>query len=205
MKKHSFVLYTSLLDSLNGLSKEDIGDLFLMILEYESKIENFDPKKYSYEANIAFGFIKPQLDINDEKYERHCIARRENGKKGGRPRLQTNNLEKPRKPSRFFNNLEKPDNDNDNDNDNDSIYIPKKKSKEITEEILQETSKRFGVSYEYCLDMVERIKDYEKSHGKRYKDYPATLRNWIKMEKERNPKRKMGVFEQIVSNQNDHV
>jgi hypothetical protein len=67
------------------------------------------------------------------------------------------------------------------------ITINKKpENKNQKEEInFQEISDKLSVSLEKVKDTYERILDYEKSKGlKPYKDYPATIRNWIRKDKD---------------------
>ena len=44
------------------------------------------PEFEDFAVETAFSFIKRTLERDMEAYERKCIARSENGKKGGRPK-----------------------------------------------------------------------------------------------------------------------
>lgn len=81
--KKSFILFTDMRKSVDGLSDEDAGKLFKLILAYESGDEILPTG--SVGTAFTFGF-QPRLDANRESYEKRCEANRANGAKGGRPR-----------------------------------------------------------------------------------------------------------------------
>lgn len=56
----------------------------------------------------------------------------------------------------------------------------KPNSEHISKESLKEISLTVGVEYKDTKRTYERLKDYCASTGKTYKDYTATLRNWIR-------------------------
>ena len=81
-------------------------------------------------ANIAFNFIKMDIDRDTEKWLSTVKRNRHNGSKGGRPKNE--NPEKPIKPSGLLDNPKKPtkpeyDNDYDNEDDYDNDYDSRKK------------------------------------------------------------------------------
>ena len=129
--KNSFVIYHSYLDSLEDLTDEQFGKLFRALFHYEIKREEPD---FTGGLKIAFNFIKQDLDVNLEKYEKKCEKNRLNGLKGGapvgnqnarkQPKTTENNPNNPNNPSGYLNNPKQPkqaeyDNDNENDNDNE--------------------------------------------------------------------------------------
>lgn len=81
--KNSFVLYTSYQEQLSLLTMVQRGVLFTAILAYAS---GDDLPEMDGITNMAFAFIKADIDRDAEKYERTCEARRESGLKGGRPK-----------------------------------------------------------------------------------------------------------------------
>ena len=115
IEKKSFVLFNDLSIPVESLPDEEAGKLFKAIFEYQN---GGVKQELSSSAEMAFIFIKQQLDRNQEKYETICQRNRINGMKGGRP-------EKPKKPSGLIGNPKhpsepkKPDNDNDTGIDND--------------------------------------------------------------------------------------
>ena len=130
MAKNSFVIYHNYRDTLEDLTDEQVGQLFRAIFNYE--IDRTEPK-FSGVLNVAFKFIKKDLDINLTKYENICNRNRKNGQNGGAPVGNQNARKQPKQPKQ-------PDNDNDNDNDNeydnvyeddnDNILVSKKERKE---------------------------------------------------------------------------
>lgn len=50
-------------------------------------------------TQMAFSFIRSQMDRDNEKYESRVAANRENGKKGGRPKKPRGNGENPKNPT----------------------------------------------------------------------------------------------------------
>ena len=70
-------------------------------------------------TQMAFSFIRSQMDRDNEKYESRVAANRENGKKGGRPKKPKGNGENPKNPSVFHKTESNPKNpikSNDKDN-----------------------------------------------------------------------------------------
>ena len=84
--KKSFVLYTEYEEPISDLSDEEAGKLFKEIFAYvRSGTEN----NLEGVAKMAFKFIKKDIDINNQKYAETLEKRREAGKKGGRPKKET--------------------------------------------------------------------------------------------------------------------
>jgi len=81
-KRKSFILYSDLKEKLEILNKEQKGELFQAILEYQCGIEEQD-LDLSDLSRLAFSFIKADLDMNNEKYEKVVAARQEAGSIGG--------------------------------------------------------------------------------------------------------------------------
>ena len=117
--KQSFLLYTDLIHLVSKLPNEKAGELFKFILSY---VNDENPTTEDILIQIAFEPIKQSLKRDLVKYEKICNRNKDNGSKGGRPKLN----DKPKKPTRLIKNPnepKKPDNDNDNDNDNDSVNV----------------------------------------------------------------------------------
>lgn len=96
-KQKSFLIYNDLIHTAKHLSKEQLGDLFLSILEFANGNE------FSIEdpiVKIAFEPVKQTLIRDKQKYEKYIEKQSKNGKKGGRPRKTQKTqpfLEKPKK------------------------------------------------------------------------------------------------------------
>ena len=93
----TFLLNSDLLQKLDKLTLEQKGKLLQAILEFENGIAPvFDDLRVEY----AFDFIRPDLEQNNKKYAATVERNRQNGAKGGRPRLDKN-PENPKNPVGF--------------------------------------------------------------------------------------------------------
>lgn len=127
MKKKSFILYCDYLEHIQKLEDAEAGKLFKAILIYTAEgISQELPKA----ADMAFSFIKAQIDRDSEEYERKCEKLRENGMKGGRPKQnREENQEVNQETKRFDNVPNETINENDkytkdeNNNELDIDYI----------------------------------------------------------------------------------
>lgn len=119
--KNSFVLQTRLNAVVAKLSDKQAGVLFKSILNYavNGTVATFEDSA----VDIAFEFVKQDIDYATAKYEQTCKRNAENGKLGGRPKKQMLNKkavgfnENPKKANGFF----EKHNDNDNDVDNELV------------------------------------------------------------------------------------
>ena len=77
VKRESFVLYTSLRESISDFSYEEKGMLLDAILEYANGEEKCVVKeKLNGSAKVAFSFVSKQLDLDFKKYEEACEKKR---------------------------------------------------------------------------------------------------------------------------------
>lgn len=79
----SIVMYSAYSTYFGLLSVEERGRLITAIFDYS--FEGKACSDLSPAANMAFMFIKDQVDRDREKYEKVCDQRRKNGALGGRP------------------------------------------------------------------------------------------------------------------------
>lgn len=107
-EKESLVLYTNQYDAVQGLSLEQKGLLFDTIFQYFKT--NQEPAIKDKEVKIAFGFIRLQLDRDNQKYAEVCEKRRASIQK----RWNTNEYK------RIQMNTNEHDNDNENESDNEN-------------------------------------------------------------------------------------
>ena len=88
----SFILYTSYYALIEGLTDEQLGQLTRAIFLYarDGETINLEPV-----VRMAFGFIVDDMKRNKAKYEEKVERWRANGKKGGRPRKNQEDKQKP--------------------------------------------------------------------------------------------------------------
>ena len=127
MAKDSFVMYTKYEEQISLLTDAQAGVLLRAMIKYQS---GQDLPKMDGMTQMAFAFIKQQIDFDNHKYDAMCEAKREAGKLGaeygklgGRPtkRVQTAKTAKgvSKTPQGLSKTAKTPDNEYDNDNDND--------------------------------------------------------------------------------------
>lgn len=88
----SFILYTSYYALIEGLTDEQLGQLTRAIFLYarDGETINLEPV-----VRMAFAFIVDDMKRNKVKYEEKVERWRTNGKKGGRPRKNQEDKQKP--------------------------------------------------------------------------------------------------------------
>lgn len=84
--KNNFLLKNDLIEIVDVLSKDEIADLFIAILNYV----NGKDIELSGSLKAVFIPIKKEIDKNNEKYQKVVERNRQNGKNGGRPRKENN-------------------------------------------------------------------------------------------------------------------
>lgn len=195
MKKKSFLLYHEYYIHFKYLTIEQKGTLLDAIFEYEinKKETQLEPI-----VEMAFSFVKADLDINMRKYEETCKRNRDNGSKGGRP----SNKQEPKKPSGLSGIIEKPkkpDNGNEKENEKIEIYDNDFKTNKLSAfeswnwkedktfikwcKAFKEKNPSFnGFNESFIEEKIEELCDYCRSKGKSYKDYQSALKNWIRNE-----------------------
>lgn len=175
--KDSFILYNSFYEPIKTLKNEQLGKLFRAIFNYTINREITQED----DILIAFMFIKNQLDLDNEKYERICERNKKNGSKGGRPKKPTGKSENPTIPK-------KPDNDNDNVNENvieKEIYKEKEKYGEFKNVLLTE-EEYTKLEKSNLLPYIEKLSSYIASKNKKYKSHYATILTWSRKDNSNN-------------------
>ena len=133
--KDTFILKTKYGSIINRLSDKQAGVLFKMLFNY---VENgANAGSTDERVDMAFEFIKMDLDTFSESYQKKVEANKENGKRGGNPNFvkgKSNPYYKEKdNPNITEDNRTLPkiteDNPNDNDNDNNISFLEKKKQK----------------------------------------------------------------------------
>ena len=151
------------------------------------------------ETNMAFKFIRFQLDKDNKKYEETTEKRKEAGKLGGRPKANgfSENQTKAKKP------------DNDNVNDNDLKEISPKGDKEKTTPIRFNPPSISEVE-QYCIEKgyslnADRFIDYYTANGwmvgkNKMKDWKAAVRNWNRSQRQELTTKGSNKFNQFQQN-----
>lgn len=89
-RKNSFLIYLDYEEHFKCLTDAELGRLIMGIIQYE---KNQKIPELSGSAKLAFSFIKRNLDIDRKKYEKRCEQNRINGRKGGRPPKNYDNID----------------------------------------------------------------------------------------------------------------
>ena len=145
--KDTFILKTKYGSIINRLSDKQAGVLFKMLFNY---VENgANAGSTDERVDMAFEFIKMDLDAFSESYQKKVEANKENGKRGGNPNFvkgKSNPYYKGKdNPNITEDNQTLPKitednpNDNDNVNDNDISFLEKKKQKSASEKKIDST------------------------------------------------------------------
>ncbi len=124
MERQSFIFYIEWRDALAGCSEEVRLEVYDAIVEYAASgtLPQLKPM-----AQVAFNFIKRDIDRNNERYNEILEIRRESGRKGGRPKKENQMVFE--KPNGFLekqtkaNESKKSYNENVNVNVNDNVSL----------------------------------------------------------------------------------
>ena len=182
--KNSLVIYTSYQEQLSLLTMEQRGVLLTAILAYAS---GDDMPEMDGITCMAFAFIKADIDRDAERYEKICEARREAGKKGGRPKAKGYE-EITKKANGYFEKENNPDNDNEYDNDSKKEDIPKGISKKKFSPPSLDEVQEYISKQGYTVD-AQRFVDFYSSKGwmvgkSPMKDWKAAVRNWSRSQRQ---------------------
>ena len=181
--RDSFVIFTSYMKSFLKLNMEQRGVLITAMLNYQmgEELPEMDAL-----TDMAFSFIKDDMDFNNAKYEEMCERNRINGKKGGRPKADGFS-ENPKNPHGFSENPKKPtktlyeyEYEYEHDNEHE-----KKEDKPLKKKFIKPTLEDIKA---YCQERnnevsPERFYDFYESKGwkvgnQSMKDWKAAVRTW---------------------------
>lgn len=138
--KETFILYTEYAKHLSLLNMEQRGVLFTAIMSFQIGEEL---PKMDGMTQMAFSFIKSDLERTEENYQKKVETNRENGKRGGRPKKETETpkangfQEKPKKPNGYFENPNDKDNESDNDMFTDGLSAGARETDECVTDYLK--------------------------------------------------------------------
>ena len=161
--KKSFLIYCDVIHAIEHLTDEEKGRLFQHLLEY---VNDMNPILEDRVLLGSWKHIELQLKRDLKKYESIVERNQNNGKKGGRPKNQT----EPKKPTGLFGNPTKP-----KKADTDTVTV------KVTDTV---------------NDIKKREADFKKSLLTFQSQYPIKLlENFFLYWSERNPNGKKMRFE----------
>jgi hypothetical protein len=218
-KVKSFILYQEYKKNISLLSQNQKGDLLDAIFSFNEGVEiKLDPI-----VEMAFSFIKSDLERNKIKYQNIIERNKINGVNGGRPK----NPKEPKKPSGLFGNPKEPketlnDNEDDNEDKDDNkneecklindnldeikkneIDLEKPKTKKFKKPSIQEIK-------DYCLERKNNIDAehffnfYEARAWKDIKNWKACVITWEKNGYSSNTKPQTGYRDTYSYNPNNY-
>lgn len=126
MDKNSFILYTEYSKHIELLTNEQAGVLFKNIFSY---IESGQTSDMDAVTQMAFSFIKANLDRDIRKYEEIIDKRRKAGAIGGHTKAQNRLANVASAKCDRTNVANVADNDNDNENVNVNDKYKRKSNK----------------------------------------------------------------------------
>lgn len=193
MTQMTFVcLYRDYIATLDSISDIARGKLVKAMLHYAFTGEELP---LTGDAKVLWPTFRSQIDRDQENYQKKYDRNRINGSKGGRPRKNPPDLEKPKKPK---------DNNNENDIDNNienesknEIENEKDRNSRCTDVPFASPSLFHPPSKQevmhYCARQgismdVSGFMDHYTSNGWRVgnqpmQDWQAAARNWARKEK----------------------
>lgn len=206
--KDSFVLYASYMQHVKMLSLEQRGELFTAILEYASGYASEELPEMDEVTQMAFSFIKADMDKNEEKYLRTVEARSEAGKRGGRPKANASE-EKQKKQMLSEESNEKQKNhvyvnEYVDVNDNEKEIVKEKRrftppTRDEVQAYIQEN--RYSVDADKFIDFYVS-KGWMVGRNK-MKDWKAAVRNWARAPSGRSAGSKFNNFSPSGENMDD--
>lgn len=180
-KKSTRLVYTdeNNLNIYRSLPEKDFKEFMMAYLTYK-KGDDIDSMFTSLTAKLLFMSIKDKIEYNEDKWEKQAQARRENGKKGGRPKkidIEPNNEfenESPNKiPSVQFEEIQKEEDfQKDFENAvNQVVEVAAKQEQSLFSEVLQDLSSKLSAQYNKEYDGIRKLL-YEtaKEKSKRNKE-----------------------------------
>jgi len=218
-KVKSFILYQEYKKNISLLSQNQKGDLLDAIFSFNEGVEiKLDPI-----VEMAFSFIKSDLERNKIKYQNIIERNKINGVNGGRPK----NPKEPKKPSGLFGNPKEPketlnDNEDDNEDKDDNkneecklindnldeikkneIDLEKPKTKKFKKPSIQEI-KDYCQERKNSVDAEKFFDYYEARAWKEIKNWQACVRTWERNGYSSNSKPQTGYRDTYSYNPNNY-
>ena len=214
MSKDSFVFYKSFAEACRELDAETFKETVLAMCDYA--MDGEDPEITGV-AKAIFTIAKPIIDKNNQRYE--------NGKKGGRPKTETEPNDNQTKPNdnqtvtERNQTITKPEpnvnvNDNVTVNDKEKVgaKAPKKEkapsrfNPPTLDEVKKYCEERHnGIDPQHFIDYYASQR-WKKANGRPLADWKAAVRTWESKDKEKarsGTKHTFNTFEQRVNDYDD--
>ena len=157
--RNSFVFYESWLEAIKNLPRDIQGDVLTAIIEYGLYGETTDNLKPITKAMLEI--IKPQIDSNRKRYE--------NGKRGGRPKIETkpnNNQEETKGKLNNNQTITRAEPNNDNVND---IYKETTTDVVVKKKAIRNNSPDLSFVDEDFKDLFMEWLEYKRDRKENYK------------------------------------
>lgn len=163
-ERKSFIVYYSIYESLKDFKDAELGKIFRAMCEYDMSGKEIPLPKT---LQIAFSFIKSQLEADKQKYKAKCEKNKQNIEKRWEEKIRTNTnvyetIRNDTKHTYIDNDV-----DNDVDVDVDNINIINKTRQDMTRQrvcadsFLETEDKNYADSLCLIIDEVESMKDDE--------------------------------------------
>ena len=134
-KKESFILYKDFYQAIKHLDDKTLGQLFRALYEYQ--VYDTEPDQTS-PVYLPFLFYKNQFSVDNKKYQAVIDRNRNNGAKGGRPRIETQKTQTVKEQPK------KADTDTDTDTDTVNVTDTVNDKKKI---VLPFSSEKFSIGW----------------------------------------------------------
>lgn len=188
MDKNNFLLYKDFKSTIDILTDEQAGKLIKGVFSYVNG--RIEPNFTDGMLIVAFNVLKAQLERDLVKYKVIVERNQTNGAKGGRPKNNPDEKEKPKKPSGLNGNPKNPSEPKKADSDSDSVRdsdIDKKNMKHKYGEfknvlLTNDEYEKIKTSFTDYNEKIENLSMYIKSKGAKYKSHYATILNWSRKE-----------------------
>jgi len=154
----SFMFYTSWSSQLEVLSDKELRRFIENLISFHRGTEvNLKSKP----DKLVWNGVLPALILNDKKYQEKVERNRENGKKGGRPKKEAAETEKP---NGFIENLYKTDGFKEKPKKPDNSKVEIDNSKGEIDNSIRTTGNR-ELNTENCKDVIvetEEVNEYQQ-------------------------------------------
>ena len=183
-EKNTFIMYADAIQYTEGLSFEQMGQLYYAQLQYANGIE---PSIEDPEVKGVFRVLKHFMDVEAEKYENKCRQLRANA---SRPKQKQANATKSNQMHADASKSNQIGSDNDNDNVNDNDIKEKERKKEkvkhkygtfghvlLADDEVQKLEADFGKVE--TAEAINYLDEYIERKGYKTKSHYLAIRKWV--------------------------